>query len=663
MEPTAPAWSNRGVSSSDRSEPEGPPAGAPDVGCERQEPAPGPRSDGERRGAGPTLDEVRGRIAEVFGHSSLRPLQAEAMACTLEGRDGLVVLPTGGGKSLCYQGPSLVLPGFTLVVSPLIALMADQLRALEGHGVPAGVINSVQDADERSETWRRLEEGALRLLYCAPERLAVPGFFESLIRAGCAAIAIDEAHCISHWGHDFRPDYRQLGELRRRAPGIPILALTATASPRVQDDICEQLRLDAPERLVGDSDRPNLTYRVLPRNELTRQVRQVIERHSGQAGIVYVMRRRDADSLARELAGHGIRADAYHAGLEPEQRARVSDDFLAERLDVVVATVAFGMGIDRSDVRFVVHAALPKGVEQYSQETGRAGRDGLPAECVMFYSGADYHGVRQLMERSAEEAESNGVEGARAELENNLARLDRLWGFACGVVCRHRFLVEHFDGEWRGGENCGACDVCLGELAPEPEAQVVAQKILSCVVHCRQSYGAAHVTNVLRGSENQKLTQLGHDRFTTFGLLKDRTQSEVRSFIDQLVGKGLLAVAPGPYPTLAMTRDGVEVMRGDAPVELFRPPTPPKRAARGRPAPILDAPDLDPSLLERLRGLRRRLARERAVPPYLLFNDRTLVDLARRRPSDELELLEVDGIGAKKAADLGPLILEALAEG
>ncbi|MHC4263249.1 MAG: RecQ family ATP-dependent DNA helicase [Planctomycetota bacterium] len=627
---------------------------------ELDDPAPpAPRSVVE--GPPPTLDALRERIAEVFGFDNLRPLQPEAMQAQLEGRDALVVLPTGGGKSLCYQAPALLLPGFTLVVSPLIALMADQLHALEGHGVAAGVVNSVQDADSRSETWRRLRAGELDLLYCAPERLGVPGFVSDLLAAGLGAIAIDEAHCISHWGHDFRPDYRQLGNLRRRAPGVPIVALTATASPRVQDDICEQLELDAPERLVGDFDRPNLTYRIQPRSDLIGQVRDVIERHAGQAGIVYVMRRKDADSLARELAGLGVRADAYHAGLEPETRARVSSDFLAERIDVVVATVAFGMGIDRSDVRFVIHAALPKGVEQYSQETGRAGRDGLPAECVMLYSGADYHGIKQLMERSCEEAELNGVESARPEFENNLARLNELWNFACGVVCRHRFLVEHFGATWTKDGGCGACDVCLGELQSEEDAQVVAQKILSCVVHCRQSFGATHVANVLRGSRNAKLTQLGHDQFTTFGLLEDRSQAEVRSFIDQLVAKGLLEVASGQYPTLAMTRDGLAVMKGEQAVDLFQPPARKKRAARGRPAPILDEPDLDPALVERLRAFRRELARERGVPPYLLFNDRTLVDLARKLPTDEASLLAVDGIGAKKAADLGPALLEVIA--
>ncbi|QDU67928.1 RecQ family ATP-dependent DNA helicase [Engelhardtia mirabilis] len=611
---------------------------------------------------GSALQALAERIRGVFGFDRLRPLQGEAMAAVLEGRDALVVLPTGGGKSLCYQAPALVKEGFTLVVSPLIALMADQLHSLEGHGVDAGVLNSVQTPEERALTWAKLHSGQLDILFCAPERLAVGDFFGGLVEAGLSAIAVDEAHCISHWGHDFRPDYRALGTLRKRAPGVPILALTATASPRVQDDICEQLQLRDPARLVGNFDRPNLTYRIVPRENLVSQALNVIQRHAGQAGIVYVMRRKDAEQVAGDLAAKGVRVEPYHAGMTPQKRKQAQDAFLSERIDVIVATVAFGMGIDRSDVRFVIHAALPKGVEQYSQETGRAGRDGLPAECVLFYSGADFHGQRSLMERSAAEADEAGVTTARVELEGNLERLGHMWGFAAGAFCRHRFLVEYFGGRFEVlPDGCGACDVCLGELPAEDDAQVIAQKILSCVVHCRQGYGAGHVTNVLRGAKLKKIEQLGHDQFTTFGLLADKSQAEVRSYIDQLIAQEYLRVSPGKYPVIGMTRSGLAVMKGEEQATLFKPPAPKKKsAARSRPAPILDEPDLDQDLVERLRSLRRRLARERGVPPYLLFNDRTLVDLAKKRPTNEEELLEVEGIGAKKAADLGEVLLEAL---
>ncbi len=639
----------------------------------------------------PELEPLRARVREVFGFEHLRPLQAEAMAAVLAGRDALVVLPTGGGKSLCYQAPALVRPGFSLVISPLIALMADQLRALEGHGVPAGALNSNLDALERSRTLARLRDGELRLLYCAPERAVQPGFYEELLDCGLASIAVDEAHCISHWGHDFRPEYRRLGPLFRGAGGrrVPILALTATATPRVQQDIELELGLEDPLRLVGDFDRPNLTYRIQARRELLPQVLKVIRRHPGAAGIVYVVRRREAEELAQSLARQGLRAAPYHAGLEAEERRRISADFQSERLDVVVATVAFGMGIDRSDVRFVIHAALPKGVEQYSQETGRAGRDGLPAECVMLYSGSDYHGWRNLLERSAAEAEANGAEGARAELESNLKRLSELWAFAGSVICRHRFLVEYFGGRFEPRQaaapeadpasagGCGACDVCLGELESVPAADVIAQKVLSCVVKCRQGRGAAHVADILRGQASAKVVEAGHDQLSTFGLLREWEAPQLRSFIDQMISQGLLRVATGQYPTLGITHAGVEAMRGERPVRLFKPARPPADATRrrnrdnraprssGRPSPILDGRlgddlQVDAELVERLRSLRRRLAKERAIPPYLLFNDRTLLALCERRPQTPEELLQVEGIGQKKAADLGPLLLEAL---
>ncbi|MDF1837911.1 MAG: DNA helicase RecQ [Planctomycetota bacterium] len=620
--------------------------------------------------AAQAIEDLGPTIQRTWGFDELRPLQAEAMHAFLEGKNTLVVLPTGGGKSLCYQAPALVRPGFTLVVSPLIALMKDQLDGLTAHGVPAGMLTSAQDAEERRDVLRRLFRGDLKLLFCSPERLMMDGFYGRLVEAGLSAIAVDEAHCISHWGHDFRPEYSMLGELRRQAGGVPLLALTATATPRVQQDIMAELGLEDADLMVGNFDRPNLTYRIAPRTNLIDQIQGVLDRHEGGAGIVYALRRKDVDSIAGELAAKGLRVQPYHAGMDSARRRTVQESFQNESTDIVVATVAFGMGIDRPDVRFVIHASLPKGVEQYSQETGRAGRDGLPSECILFYSGSDYHGWRNLMERSSQESELAGQIGAKDELDASLERLGELWSFAGGAACRHRFLVEYFGGDYptqKADGGCGACDVCLGELNMVEDAAVIAQKILSCVVRTQQRYGAGHVTDVLRGADTAKIRQTGHNELTTFGLLKEFERSDVRTFIDQLVSSGFLAVAPGPYPTLHLTQDGLAAMKGESEVSLFRPKRAKARArGAGRKAATAALEEaglpVDQGLFEALRSMRRKEANERNVPPYILFSDRTLAALAAHKPKDRTSLLAIKGIGEKKATDLGPLVLKTIAE-
>ncbi len=622
----------------------------------------------ETEGTTPALAGVRDRVRHVFGFEALRPLQEEAIAATLAGRDVVVVMPTGGGKSLCFQAPALVREGLTVVVSPLISLMQDQVTGLVENGVAAAMLTSVQTPEERREVDRRLARGELSLLYVAPERLAADGFLSWLERSGMSALAIDEAHCISHWGHDFRPEYRLLGTVRERLPKVPILALTATATREVRGDIVQALALRDPLVLVGGFDRPNLTYRVLPRQDLVAQVYGVIRRHSGEAGIVYCLRRTDVDSLSASLVALGVRCAAYHAGMTGPDRTRVQSRFLNEDLDVVVATVAFGMGIDRSDVRFVVHASLPKGVEQYSQETGRAGRDGLPAECVLFYGGADFHGWKTIIESSAREARAQGVESAGADTERQIQRLGHMWSLATGAVCRHKVLCEYF-GQALGipADGCGACDVCLSEIARVEDGPVIAQMILSCVVKVGQRYGAAHVADVLRGAATARIRQTGHDQLSTYGLLRERTLSEVRTWIDQLVGQGHLIVASGEYPTLSLSKSGVEVMHARQPVTLFAPVLPKaggrKRAKATREALAEEAGgDVDERLFEALRALRKRLATERGVPPYLIFNDRALAQMAAQRPRTSAEFLAIKGVGDKKAADLGPAFLEAIAE-
>ncbi len=411
-----------------------------------------------------------------------------------------------------------------------------------------------------------------------------------------------------------------------------------------------------------------MTYRVQPRRELAQQIRTVLERHPREAGIVYAISRKEVERIDAELRRAGFRSVAYHAGLEPDVRRRAQEDFANEELDVVVATVAFGMGIDRTDVRFVLHAALPKGLEQYSQETGRAGRDGLPAECVLFHSGSDYFSWKNLIERSHEEARAAGEEPDPAALQGALQRLVEMRNYAARLVCRHRQLVEHFGQVWEGGASCEACDVCLSEIELAPDATILAQKILSAVVRCEQRYGAAHVADVLRGAETQNIARTGHARLTTYGLLREHSNAEVRGWIDQLVGQDHLRVAGDRYPVLVLSPTGADVLRRTREVTLFALP-PPRAAKPSRKARRTLEPEqgeilpVDNELFERLRALRRALARERGVPPYVIFNDRALEQMAAHKPRTPAEFRALKGVGDKKAADLGPAFLECIARG
>jgi ATP-dependent DNA helicase RecQ len=598
--------------------------------------------------------ELTGVLERYWGYTEFRPLQREAMEAVLAHRDSIVVLPTGGGKSLCFQAPALVHDGMAVVISPLISLMKDQVDTLVGNGVPAALFNSSLSAGDKSRILAGIRQGEYRLLYVSPERLVGDGgdsFVSLLARARVSFVAIDEAHCISQWGHDFRPEYRQLGRLRDLLPGVSVHAYTATATARVRRDIALQLSQREPHEFVGSFDRPNLVYRVLPRASLKKQLLEVLARHQGEAGIIYCTSRREVDALAAWLTGSGTPALPYHAGLTDHERASNQDAFISERVDIVVATVAFGMGIDRSNVRFVVHAGSPRSLEHYQQESGRAGRDGLEAECVLVYSGADFMRWRTMLERNGELNEANS------------ALLRQMERYASGVGCRHRHLTEYF-GDRYAESACGACDVCLGELEPADGPVTIARKILSCVVRVGQRFGSTHVANVLRGHSSEQIVARGHDRLSTFALLPGASVAELRGYIEQLCGGGFLQQTDDAYPVLALTPRGLRLLKDEssAPdLRLARQRTPRREEPRRRSRVEAESWEgVDRDLFDQLRAVRLEVARERGVPPYVIFHDATLREMARLRPMSVPALLHVKGVGARKAEDLGDLFLDVI---
>jgi ATP-dependent DNA helicase RecQ len=593
-------------------------------------------------------------LARYWGYKTFRPLQREAMDAILQGRDSVTVLPTGGGKSLCFQAPALLGTGLAVVVSPLISLMKDQVDTLVGNGVPAALYNSSLSSADKASVAAGLRAGRYRLLYVSPERLVGDGsenFVGLLSSCRVGFVAVDEAHCISQWGHDFRPEYRQLGRLRQLLPGVSLHAFTATATRRVRQDISTELALREPLELVGSFDRPNLLYRALPRGTLKRQLREILDRRRGDAGIIYCTSRREVDALAAWLTEIGIPALAYHAGLSDAERSRNQDAFLSERVNVIVATVAFGMGIDRSDVRFVVHAGAPRSLEHYQQESGRAGRDGLEAECTLIYSSADFMKWRLMLEQNGE------LTDAAVGLLRQMER------YASSVGCRHRHLSEYF-GDRYAQERCGACDACLDELEPASEPVVLARKILSCVVRVGQRFGATHVASVLRGHASEQVVARRHQELSTFGLLPDMSVPEVRGYIDQLVGLDLLKLNGDQYPVLALTAKGVDLLRNglsypDLRLARQHPPRKDEPRMKSR-TEAASWEGVDGSLFERLRAVRLDAARSRGVPPYVIFHDVTLREMARLRPTTVDALLTVKGVGARKADDLGDLFLAAI---
>ncbi len=594
-------------------------------------------------------DPAQAALLRHWGYAAFREHQRPAVEAVLAGRDSVVVLPTGGGKSLCFQVPAVLMDGVAIVVSPLISLMKDQVDALRECGIPAAAINSSLTNAERSQIAQQLRAGELKLVYVAPERLCTERMIDFLHDLRVSFIAVDEAHCISNWGHDFRPEYRLLGQLRDSFPEIGFHAYTATATETVREDIAQQLRLHEPNYIVGSFDRPNLTYRVHRRQQVRDQIREVLLRHRGESGIIYCISRKEVDSTAADLAASGIRAVPYHAGLSDDVRHRHQDAFVNDTIDVVVATVAFGMGIDKPDVRFVIHAGAPQSLEHYQQETGRAGRDGLPAECVLFYSPGDFMTWERL---------KSDLEGeAAAQMKISLNRID---AYCSAVTCRHRALVEHF-GQTYEGTNCAACDACLDELEQVADPLILAQKILSCVVRVGERFGAQYVAQVLCGSQEARILENGHDQLSTYKLLAEHKVTTIRDWIEQLVGQGCLVKA-GEYRTVALTPFGRQVLKGVETPRLLQPAK--KKASSTTTSSKAAANELpfDAGLFEALRQLRRQLAVERQIAPFMVFGDVTLRDLARRRPTTDEAFHAVHGVGDRKAAEYGEVFQSAIRE-
>jgi len=584
-------------------------------------------------------------LHSVFGYTEFRGQQQAIVEQMIEGGDALVLMPTGGGKSLCYQIPALVRQGIGIVVSPLIALMQDQVDALREAGVAAAYLNSSLSADDQRDVERRLLEGELNLLYVAPERLLTSRFLGLLERTEVALFAIDEAHCVSQWGHDFRPEYRELAVLHQRFAQVPRIALTATADPRTREEIVERLALQDARQFLSSFDRPNIRYRVALRHNAKRQLTDFLEGHRGEAGIVYCLSRRKVDETAQWLAEAGIAALPYHAGLDAATRAANQQRFLREDGVVMVATVAFGMGIDKPDVRFVAHLDLPRSMEGYYQETGRAGRDSLPAEAWMIYGLSDVVTMSQMIAQSESADERKRVE--RQKLESLLA-------YAEATECRRVRLLGAF-GETYAGP-CGNCDNCL-EPPKTWDATVPAQKALSAVYRSGQRFGSGHVIDILRGVDSERMSQLRHDHLSTFGIGADMDEKQWRSVFRQLLAAGLLE-AEGEYGTLRLTRSSREVLTGNREVLLREDTRPERRSRRRRDSQLVTGSSLgieayEQPMWDALRALRAKLAKQHGVPAYVIFHDATLLAMLRELPANEAEMGSISGVGKAKLERYG----------
>ena len=584
-------------------------------------------------------------LQQYWGYDSFRPQQLDAINAVMDNRDSIVIFPTGGGKSLCFQVPAIERDGVAVVVSPLLSLMKDQVDALQANGVAAACLNSTLSSAQERKVLEQIASNELQLVYMSPERLMASHTLQTLEKINVSFFAIDEAHCVSQWGHDFRPEYRQLAILKQRFPKASVHAFTATATPRVRKDIAVQLGLVDAKVTIGSMFRSNLNYQIHRRSG-NGQIIEALDQHKNESGIVYCISRKKVESTCKVLQGLGYEALPYHAGLDNQTRQQNQDAFLQDSAKIIVATVAFGMGIDKSNVRFVIHAEMPKSLEAYQQESGRAGRDGLPAKCWLFYNGGDFMTWKRI------------VSDTPSDDERKLAidSLNRMNDYCTGITCRHASLAKHF-GEDLKLDSCEACDVCLNEVALVEDALVLAQKIVSCVFRVDQRFGADYVAQVLVGSSDARILQKGHDKVSTYGLLSEYPKKSIRQWIDQLIGQGIL-VKTGDYNVIKITDSGRQVLRGELTPKLREPS---QGSANTNTRISADTwKDVDRVLFDRLCELRADFARQGNVPVHVVFSDNSIKDMAKRRPSTATAFRLILGVSQQKQTDYGDKFLTAI---